>query len=72
MIGVTFSQTCSLYALNGGSKFDEASWNHWRLKNTYTWNSIHCNFHYYAKQRVGWQLFHAPQPTLAQECQGDS
>jgi hypothetical protein len=54
MVGVTFLQTHYLYASNGELKFNEAGQNHLRLKNTYTWNSIHCNFHHYVKQCVGW------------------
>jgi hypothetical protein len=54
MVKVYFPQTRSLYALNGGLEFDEADRKHSGLKNTYTWNSIHCNFHCYAKQCIGW------------------
>ncbi len=53
MIRVAFPQTRPLYALNGKSKFDEASWNHSKLKNTYTWNSIHCHIHCYVEQCIG-------------------
>jgi hypothetical protein len=35
------------------------------IKNTYTWNSIHCHIYRFAKQCIGWQLFHAPWLTLA-------
>jgi len=54
MVRVYFPQTYSLYASNGRLAFGETNRKHSRLKNTYTWNSIHCNFHRYAEQCIGW------------------
>jgi len=34
-VGFTFPQMCSLYAPNGGSRFEKVDWDHLQLKNTH-------------------------------------